>query len=354
MERYASAAHHRGHSTFAKACASAKASATRGRKPFNTTYHVSPFPSYLLPFSDIAIMTFRSALIIISCLVTSSCVAQQDSSRYSLLEAVEYLSSDELQGRGIGTEGSKLAQEYIADCFFEFGLESIDSSYSHEFAFINGILKKRVAGTNIVGLIRGTADPLKYIVVTSHYDHMGVMNSEIYNGADDNASGVGGMLSAAVYFAKNPPKHSMIFACFDGEENGLVGSRRFVEECPVPVASILLNVNMDMISRSAEDVINICGTYHDPCLKPLLDPLLEKAGVHVSFGHEKGGGPDNWTYASDHANFHKKEIPFLYFGVEDHEDYHQPTDDYEKIDHEFFVKTVDFIIAVISTLDSQL
>jgi hypothetical protein len=306
------------------------------------------------PIPDIAAMTFRSIFLFISCLISSAGIAQQDFSRDSLLSVVEYLASDKLEGRAIGTEGSQLAREYIAEHLSSLAVEPLDSSYFQDFAFVNGLIKKRMVGVNVVGFIRGKSRPHSFLVVTSHYDHMGIMKGEIYNGADDNASGVAGMLAAAAHLSKNRPEHSVIFACFDGEESGLVGSRRFVEECSFPKDSLLLNVNMDMISRSKDDEINICGTYHYPALKPLLTPLIDGAKVNVVFGHEQGGGPDNWTYASDHANFHKADVPFLYFGVEDHEDYHMPTDDYENLDHDFYVNAVDFIITVITTMDRQL
>src|SRR5690606_18370697 len=100
---------------------------------------------------------------------------------------------------------------------------------------------------NVLGWIKGTENPDSFIVISAHYDHEGVKKGIIYNGADDNASGVSALFSFAEYFKSNPPKHSVILAAFDAEELGLRGSKYFVENPIVPLEKIRLNINLDMV-----------------------------------------------------------------------------------------------------------
>lgn len=282
---------------------------------------------------------------------SSLAIAQFDSEQ--ILNDLQFLSSDSLQGRGINTQGSALARAYLIERLIEEGVQPLDSSYTHEFAFVHSMLKKRIEGVNVQGLIRGSRNPERFIIVTAHYDHMGIMKGEIYNGADDNASGSVALLAIAEHLQKSPPANSVILACFDGEESGLAGSRRWVEECGIAHDSILLNINLDMISRSNKNQLYCCGTRHFPQFKSLFDKGEIDEKLDLRFGHEGGDKSDDWTYASDHANFYRAGIPFLYFGVEDHPDYHQPSDDFEKINQEFYLNVISAVIALIQGIDSE-
>lgn len=192
------------------------------------------------------------------------------------------------------------------------------------------------------------------IVVTAHYDHIGIKDGKIYNGADDNASGISGLLAIARYFKAKRPRHTLIFVAFDAEEKGLRGAKHFVNNLPVQKDMIKLNVNMDMISRSDQNEMYAVGTYHYPHLKNALDEVAETALIKLSLGHDRPElGSNDWTYSSDHAPFHQKGIPFIYFGVEDHEDYHEHTDVAEKINPEFLTNTIITILETIKKLDQQ-
>lgn len=267
-----------------------------------------------------------------------------------LLQDIEKLSADDMDGRGIGTPGIEKARSFLLERFARTGLRSFDGGYLRRFEY-----KGKMAGANIVGYIPGSRQPNKYIVVTAHYDHLGVRDGKIYNGADDNASGAAALLTLAGYFAKNRPGNSIIFAAFDGEEENLLGSKDFVEEPPVYLASIAVNVNLDMISRSAKNELYAIGTRHYPVLKPYLEQVAQGASIKLLFGHDgsRGGGED-WTKQSDHYAFHKRHIPFVYFGVEDHEDYHKPSDDFANIDQAFYVKAVDVVLGTIKLFDKNL
>jgi Zn-dependent M28 family amino/carboxypeptidase len=156
----------------------------------------------------------------------------------------------------------------------------------------------------------------------------------------------------ADYFKKNKPEHSLILVAFDAEEKGLQGSRHFVANLPVAKDRILLNVNMDMLSRSDKGELYAAGSFHYPQFRPALEAAQKKATVKLLLGHDDPKlGRDDWTNQSDQASFHREKIPFIYFGVEDHPDYHRPTDDFEKIDQSFYVRAVETIIEAIRMLD---
>lgn len=271
-----------------------------------------------------------------------------------LLKDIEILSADDMQGRGIGTEGSAKAREYVVARFKESGIKSFGETYLHPFEFANRSGKK-FGGTNVLGFIEGKKYKEKYIVISAHYDHVGMHNGEIYNGADDNASGTSALFALAAYFTKHKPSYTIIFAAFDGEESGLRGSKKFVESPPVAKEKIVMNVNMDMIAHNDKNELYASGTYHNPQFKPLLEKLAKTAKVKLLFGHDQPEEKrDDWTNQSDHGSFHAAKIPFIYFGVEDHADYHQPTDDFAKINQEFYVHAVETILDAVKGFDKDL
>ncbi len=270
-----------------------------------------------------------------------------------LIEDLKFLSSDEMKGRNTGTPESEAARNYVLKRFKESGIKPVADNYLQKFSFADRS-DSSLDGVNIVGLIKGKVEPNKYIVITAHYDHVGVREGEIYNGADDNASGTSALFAIGKYFNKNSPDHSIIFVAFDAEERGLQGARYFVDNLPVKHEEILLNINMDMIARSDKGELYAAGTFHYPNLKPYLDQVKKIAPVKLLFGHDDPKlGRDDWTSQSDHGAFHRKKIPFIYFGVEDHKDYHKPTDDFENIQPEFYVKSVETILEAVISFDGM-
>ncbi len=272
-----------------------------------------------------------------------------------LLSDAEYLSSDKLEGRKTGTEGNRLAQEFIVNRFTALGLKPLNNSYEQVFEHVNTRSKEEFDNAvNLIGMIEGTENREDFMVITAHYDHLGVRGDDIYNGADDNASGTAGLLAIAEYFSNKKPENNLLFIAFDAEEQGLAGAYYFVEDPLIPRSQIALNVNMDMISTNFENELYAVGTYHYPFLKPLVEEATAEASINVLFGYDSDDWSQNWTLASDHGPFHLQGIPFIYFGVEDHEHYHQPTDVYESIHKEFFIRSVETIIDVIQNLDRNL
>jgi Zn-dependent M28 family amino/carboxypeptidase len=285
-------------------------------------------------------------------LLASLCPAQTTAPRSELFDAplllqdVKMLSADDMQGRATGAPGGARAREFVRKRFKESGLAQLGDTFLQPFKV------GELTGVNIYGYIKGTKTPDKYIVVSAHYDHVGVRNKEIYNGADDNASGTAALFAMIAYFKTRPPANSLLFVAFDGEEMGLLGSRHFVSKPPVPQKSILLNVNMDMISHNDRNELYASGTYHYPALKQYLAPVIAQAKVKLLLGHDRPEQlRDDWTNQSDQASFHRAKIPFVYFGVEDHQDYHKPTDDFANINQRFYINAVEVIMESVKALD---
>ncbi len=275
-----------------------------------------------------------------------------DSSR--LLADLKILSSDEYEGRDAGSPGGAKARQFLEKGFESVGLPSCGASYEQPFA-INGRNSAELSATNLLGLIAGSEHPDKYLVVSAHYDHVGVRGGQIYNGADDNASGAAALKAIATYFLEHTPKHSIVIAAFDAEEKGLRGARAFIEEPCVEIDAIVMNVNLDMISRNEAGEIYAAGTSHYPALRAIIEDVDEGRDFTLLFGHdEPGTGRDDWTMSSDHGPFHRAGIPFIVFGVEDHEGYHRPSDDYEFITPAFYIAVVDGIIEAIERFDRNL
>lgn len=270
-------------------------------------------------------------------------------SRELLTKTLKDLSSVEMAGRKPGTSGHRLAQQYIISEYQKAGLKPWKQSYLQLFKIMTG--NSKIDGANLLGVIPGKSD--KMIVISAHYDHLGVRSGQVYYGADDNASGVAALIYIANYFKQTHPNYTLLFAAFDGEENGLQGARYFVSG--IDHQKIVLNINMDMISRSSRKEIYACGTSHYPLLKPSLQAVSnENPAVKLKFGHDrKSSREDDWTYNSDHGEFHKHGIPFIYFGVEDHADYHRSTDTFDKIDTEFYSNVVQLILDFVRETDQK-
>lgn len=272
-----------------------------------------------------------------------------------LLKDVQTLAADDMEGRSADRPAMAKAREFVEKRLKESGVEPIGGTHRQEFEIKSRRSESALKGLNFWGQIKGKKLTDKYIVITAHYDHDGIKNGEIYNGADDNASGTAALFALASYFKKNQPDHSLIFVAFDAEEKGLVGARHFVANLPVVKDSILLNVNMDMIARNDKNELYAAGTFSYPQFRPALEKVQKTAKVKLVLGHDDPKtGRDDWTFQSDQGAFHAAKIPFIYFGVEDHEDYHKPTDDYEKIHPTFYVKAVDTILEAIKAFDSEL
>jgi hypothetical protein len=219
--------------------------------------------------------------------------------------------------------------------------------------------RTRATIRNVVGLVRGR-DTTRTLVVGAHYDHLGygqegslAPDSHLpHLGADDNASGVAAMLSVARSIGmqgliSNPPRHSMLFCAFTGEEIGLVGSGHFVDDPPRPLESIEAMVNMDMVGRLRDNKLMVMGTGTADELPAIV------ANVNAAEGHfdlktsADGYGP------SDHSSFYKRQIPVLFLFTGAHADYHKPSDTWDKINGEGLARVANFADALVDTLDAR-
>ena len=270
-----------------------------------------------------------------------------------LMRDVRALAADSMEGREVGSRGGERARRYLVRRIRALGLDSAGGMVQAFEAGRRG--DTVVKGANVVALVRGTVDPATHLVVTAHYDHEGVRRGEIYNGADDNASGVAGLLAIAEHLKRHPPRHSVLLVWLDGEERGLLGATALLRAPPVPREAMAVNVNLDMVGRSDRGRLFAVG----PLRRPVLTPYVRAAACHtpipLMLGHDKGWSPsEDWTYQSDQGVFDQAGIPFVYLGVEDHADYHRPTDDPERLQPTFFAGAVQAAIALVDELDADL
>ena len=273
------------------------------------------------------------------------------------------ISSDEMKGRLVETEGNARARAYIIERLTEIGVDTVGDSYEHPFSYEQALdfrdpdsPRETVNAVNVIGVIPG-ADRSRAIAVTAHYDHVGQNEAgEIYNGADDNASGVAALLATAEHFIANPPRHDILIMAFDAEESGLRGAREVVSNPVEGAAPVAFNLNFDMLGYSPDNDIWAAGPYHTPALTPIVEEIAADASITLAAGYDS---PDedprnDWTLLSDQGAIHMGGIPFLYLGVEDHEHYHQPSDEFETIDPDFFLGAVSVAVELAERIDADL
>lgn len=269
----------------------------------------------------------------------------------NLLDDVKTLSADTYQGRKTGTEGAALARTFLKKRLSQLGLSSYAGLQDFEQPFkAKDRSGKSVDAKNVIAYIPGKSSEI--IVISGHYDHLGVIDNEVYNGADDNASGVAAMLNIAAHYKKSKPDHTLVFAFFDAGELDWQGSGYFVNHAPFDLKKVLLNINLDMISHNEKNELYAAGTFTNPQLKKYLTHTQEN--VKIMLGHDNPEfNVDDWTNQSDQGAFHAKGIPFLYFGVEDHKDYHKASDEFENIKQSFFIDAAEAILEIVDNVDKD-
>jgi len=285
-------------------------------------------------------------------------------------EDVAYLANDKLEGRQTGTEGEKIAADYLVNRFQNIGLEPKGSdgyiqSYSfkpktdpHKEVEFTTNADSTITGRNVIGYINNNAKTT--IVIGAHYDHLGYggegslyreKDKAIHNGADDNASGVAVLLDIATRLkikneqSKIKDKNNYLFMAFSGEEMGLLGSNYFSKNPTIDAKSMNYMINMDMIGRmKADSTLAVYGVGTSPMFKQTLKANNEKFKL---IQNESGVGP------SDHTSFYLIDIPVLHFFTGQHEDYHKPSDDSEKLNYDGMNLISDYIFDIIVDLDDN-
>jgi hypothetical protein len=270
-----------------------------------------------------------------------------------LKQHVKILASDSLEGRGLGTEGRILAQNYIAGHFKEIGLTPYnDEGYFQHFDLRINLV--HVSGANVVGYLKGSDPDLKdeYILIGAHYDHLGYRKSDdekvIFHGADDNASGVATVIELARYFASNPGlvKRSIIFIAFDAEESGLLGSGKFVSENKIfDVNEIVAMFSLDMVGMyKANKGLDFKGLGTLNGGNDLAQPIVLAQGLILKNTSAKiEAQTDTWPFG-------EKGIPAIHAFTSTKSPYHKPEDTFEKLDYEGMAKITTFMQAVITEM----
>ncbi|MGH7657226.1 MAG: M20/M25/M40 family metallo-hydrolase [Gemmatimonadales bacterium] len=309
--------------------------------------------------------TFPSVLL--ACLLVTSGArllsAQTTPEAYRMLDDVRALSADELGGRLIGTPGADSAARYLAHRFQAAGLQAGPAGWFQEFqvaADAPAAVHARLGaatGRNVIGVLPGSDPNLRneVVILGAHYDHLGPggfgsldpdSTGVVHNGADDNASGAAALIHIAGRLSAAPPRRTVVFIAFGGEELGLLGSQYYVEHPPYPLDHTVAMVNMDMIGRLRNRRLIVYGTGTAREFPAMLDSLNWYAGFEL---HQlpDGYGP------SDHSAFYARSRPVLHVFTDLHEDYHRTTDDWNLINADGLVRVADFTASVVRALGDR-
>lgn len=290
--------------------------------------------------------------------------AARNASLTKLQADVSYLASDELEGRETGTEGERLAADYLKTRFEEIGLKGIFQGEEPYYQYFQKTIRSNphakepnpedpvIIGKNVGAFLDKGKEHT--IIIGAHYDHLGWGKEgslytgppAIHNGADDNASGVAAMLRLAELFKDREMNNNILFLAFSGEEKGLWGSNFFVDNSPLSMADINFMINMDMVGRlNDERQLAIYGTGTSPVWDRILHGV--KAPVFKFTMTASGVGP------SDHTSFYLEDMPVLHFFTGQHEDYHRPTDDTHKINFNGIMDITTYIATIVQLADDK-
>ncbi len=233
-------------------------------------------------------------------------------------------------------------------------------NYPVDFAFDTKIKRSVIEGKNVMGIIEGTDYKDELLILTAHYDHVGKRNKDVFNGADDNASGTTTILEIAEAFSlaarlNKGPKRSVMFLLVTGEEKGLLGSQYYTEHPVFQLENTIANINIDMVGRRGKEYENSGDPYiyvigSDRISRELHDineSMNQKySGLVLDYKYNDEQDPNRFYYRSDHYNFAKRGIPSIFFFNGVHSDYHRSTDTSDKIDLDLMLQRVRHIFHV--------
>lgn len=319
---------------------------------------------------------FAVGAFLVSCSSTKTTQASKklvDVSKYvkSISEAnlsknLYVIASDEMEGRNTGELGQKKAGQYIIDRYKELGILNPPGSVDYYQKVPSEFMKKGFApklndSENIWAFIPGAEKPEEIVVISAHYDHIGMKNGEVYNGADDDGSGTVAVMEIAKAFqqAKKegfPPKRSILFLHVTGEEHGLHGSRYYSENPLFPLANTVVDINIDMIGR--RDSINghkengkyvyVIGSDRlSSELHTINEEMNQKyVGLNLDYKYNDRKDPERIYFRSDHYNFAKKGVPAIFYFNGTHEDYHGANDTPDKIEYDLLAMRTKLAFSV--------
>ncbi|GIU23690.1 M28 family peptidase [Shewanella sp. MBTL60-007] len=253
------------------------------------------------------------------------------------------LSSARLQGRKTGTEGASLTREFLLQRFKQIGLHPWQGRYQHPFSYHRSFTDR--VGINMVGMLPAKQETQSWRIIIAHYDHLGGSDRRYYPGADDNASGIAGLLQLAQFAKEQGSKFNLLFVASDAEEPGLYGGYALIEQLKLAsttpnIEQVELAINLDMIGRpDRTGAIYIEGARRFDSFSQMRKSIRQDNQICIRTQQPKAFDGSviaiDFLRASDHYPFHQAGIPWLYFGVPIHSDYHQPTDTADKIDVNF-------------------
>ncbi|MCR4033471.1 MULTISPECIES: M28 family peptidase [Flavobacterium] len=266
------------------------------------------------------------------------------------------IASDEMEGRETGSKGQKKAGLYMIDQYKKNGIsfpKGASDYYQHiPAAFLNARRNENLPDSeNIWAYIEGSEKPDEILVISAHYDHVGIKDGEVYNGADDDGSGTVAVIEMAKAFAKakkqgHGPKRSILFLHVTGEEHGLHGSRFYSENPLFPIANTIADINIDMIGRrdvehsNTNNYVYVIGA--DRLSSDLHNAVVAQNEKYIKmdldFKFNDPKDPNHFYERSDHYNFAKHGIPSIFFFNGVHEDYHGKDDTAEKIEYDALTK----------------
>jgi Zn-dependent M28 family amino/carboxypeptidase len=290
---------------------------------------------------------------------------QESKTHLVALKHLATLSSDQFEGRKFSTQGSITSQLYLISILKKLNVRAFNNHYRHTFN--RSGLSHTKQGTNIIGFIEGTHHINEYIILSAHYDHLGTKGRKVYNGADDNASGTAALLYYAQMLKIKPLKHSVVLLFTDGEEVNLLGAKAFISQQNKILSNVKLNINLDMIAGNkrtkklrfiSKNLSQILSTKRLNDLSLLQKHYHTHSDIQLTHGFRgtKRAGSSvkrsNWLMASDHGVFSKAGIPFIYFGVGTHKNYHTESDTYGNINQTFYLAAIDAIFQQLIYVDS--
>lgn len=301
-------------------------------------------------------------------IVTASCTSSEIDNvtlRQDIEKHITYLASDELKGREFGSDGEKQAAKYIADYFKSVGLapKGTDGYLQnfgvtpprnpHEEAKMGEADENSFSGTNVIGYLDNKAE--QTVILGAHFDHLGMggegslhrdKEEAIHNGADDNASGTATIMALAKILKEGNKNNNYLFIAFTGEENGLWGSNYFTKNPTIELEKVNYMFNYDMVGRlNDEKSIAVHGTGTTPTWEEVLD--ISNTDSLKLVKKLSGVGP------SDHTSFYLNDIPVLHFFTGQHEDYHKPSDDADKINYEGIIQVIRYSQNVITNTNDK-
>ncbi|WP_185962567.1 M28 family peptidase [Thalassomonas sp. M1454] len=298
-------------------------------------------------------------LLLVILLSSQSVNANSSTTFISVEKSLERLSSLSFDGRKPGSTGHKKAQQYITSVF-NSNSKGPTSTIFHSFTYKKQFKTKE--GTNLLFKKIGNITPDKFIVITAHYDHLGKKGSNVYLGADDNASGTAVLLGLQQYFNNKQTKHSIIFVAIDAEEDDLAGSRALLKSGIINPSQVLLNLNLDMIAHGyKQKYLYVNKTSSNQILKQVLQKYHRiKDNVELKqkryLNNDRNSiikGRIDLTRASDHYEFAKVGIPYLFITGDNHKYYHKPEDSFEKINLKFYQNVFASIKSIVTIIDNE-